>query len=117
MLACSNQRELRAQVAINRDTLLIQTDEQTESSMWSNRQIIETQSVDTLVTTSCLTPLPLSSPPVGNILHLVVKGICLILKSDVLIPLTSLTMSFFDIFLFRSVDVDLGMDLMSFFST
>ena len=62
-------------------------------------------------------PLPLSSPPVGNILHLVVKGICLILKSDVLIPLTSLTMSFFDIFLFRSVDVDLGMDLMSFFST
>ena len=69
MLACSKQRELRAQVAINRDTLLIQTDEQTESSMWSNRQIIETPSVDTLVTTSCLTPLPLSSPPVGNILQ------------------------------------------------
>ena len=47
----------------------------------------------------------------------VVKDICLILKSDVLNPLTSLTMSFFDIFLFRSVNVDLGMDLMSFFST
>ena len=46
-----------------------QTNEQTESSMWSNDQIIETPSVDTLVTTSCLTLLPLSSPPVGNILQ------------------------------------------------
>ena len=63
-----------------------QTNEQTESSMWSNRQIIETPSVDTLVTTSCLTPLPLSSLPVGNILHHVVKDIFLYLKSDVLNP-------------------------------